>query len=163
MPADPLDALRLPRVPVEPREEFASALLRRIEAGGGTAPGGAMVRYFVTDMDTAVDFYRGRLGFSVELRPARTFALLRRGELRLILSVAEPGGHHVMPDGAMPEPGGWNRISLRVSDLDATVAALRGAGARLRTDIVTAPAVRQVLLQDPSGNLVELFEPLEAR
>jgi catechol 2,3-dioxygenase-like lactoylglutathione lyase family enzyme len=158
MQADPLDALRLPVVPVAPRPQFAAALRRRVERGGApdTARRGATVRYFVDDLDAAIAFYCGQLGFDEELRPSPTFAMLYRGDLRLLLSV--PGEPHALPDGTLPRPGGWNRISLQVADLDASVAALRGQGARFRNEIVTGVAVRQVLLQDPSGNLVELFE-----
>jgi catechol 2,3-dioxygenase-like lactoylglutathione lyase family enzyme len=159
MPADPLELLRLPTVPVAPRAQFAAALRRRIERGDPpeTARRGATVRYFVEDLDAAVAFYCGHLDFEPELTPSPRFAMLYRGDLRLLLSV--PGEPHALPDGTLPEPGGWNRISLRVADLDASVAALRARGARFRNDIVTGVAVRQVLLQDPSGNLVELFEP----
>jgi catechol 2,3-dioxygenase-like lactoylglutathione lyase family enzyme len=118
----------------------------------------ATVRYFVHDLDAAVAFYRDRLGFEVELRAAPSFAMLYHGDLRLLLSV--PGGSHVLPDGTVPEPGGWNRITLQVTDLDAAVETLRGAGVRLRAEIIVSPAVRQALVEDPSGNLVELFEPL---
>ena len=158
---DPFDALRLPVVPVEPRPEFATALLRRIE-GGGEAPTGqpATVRYFVTDLDDAVAFYRDLLGFEEELRPSPAFAMLYRGDLRLLLSVpGHAGGGDVLPDGSVPAPGGWNRMVLRVGDLDAMVTELHSKGARLRTAIITGVAVRQVLLHDPAGNIVELFEP----
>ncbi len=159
MTRDPLDALRLPIVPVEPRPEFAAALRRRIEEREEPAIGpAATVRYFVRDLDAAVSFYRDQLHFEEELRPSPTFAMLYRGELRLLLSV--PGEPHALPDGTLPEPGGWNRISLRVSDLDGTVRALRDRGVRFRNDIAGGVAVRQVLLEDPSGNPVELFEPL---
>ncbi len=122
------------------------------------------VRYFVHDLDAAVDFYCQRLGFEVELRPAPVFAMLYRGDLRLLLSVpgGGGGGGSAMPDGAIPEPGGWNRFALQVTDLAATVADLRQAGARFRNDIVTGRGVKQILLEDPSGNPVELFEPLAA-
>lgn len=157
---DPLDALRLPTVPVEPRPEFAAALWRRIAGTGELTEGQpATVRYFVTDLDAAVAFYRDLLGFEEELRPSAVFAMLYRGDLRLLLSVPGRGGGDVLPDGSVPAPGGWNRIALRVPDLDAAVAELRRMGARLRTGIITGIAVRQVLLHDPAGNLVELFEP----
>ncbi len=161
---DQLDALRLPVVPVEPRPEFAAALLRRIE--GSTEPPApqagqpATVRYFVTDLDAAVAFYRDLLGFTVELGPSPAFAMLYRGDLRLLLSVpGHAGGGAALPDGSVPAPGGWNRMALRVSDLSATVAELSSKGARFRTGIVAGLTVRQILLHDPSGNLVELFEP----
>ena len=164
MTPDPLDALRLPVVPVEPRPEFAAALLRRIEGEQGAPVGRpATIRYFVTDLDTAVAFYRDLLGFEEELRPSPAFAMLYRGDLRLLLSVpGGPGGGAPMPDGTLPGPGGWNRIALQVEDLPATVGELRGKGARFRNDIVTGVGVRQILIQDPSGNLTELSEPLAA-
>jgi catechol 2,3-dioxygenase-like lactoylglutathione lyase family enzyme len=157
---DSLDALRLPAVPVEPRPEFAAALWRRITgAGEPTAGQPATVRYFVTDLNATVAFYRDLLGFEEELRPSPVFAMLYRGDLRLLLSVAgRAGGGEVLPDGSVPAPGGWNRIVLRVPDLDTAVAELRRMGARLRTGVATGVAVRQVLLHDPAGNLVELFE-----
>jgi catechol 2,3-dioxygenase-like lactoylglutathione lyase family enzyme len=121
------------------------------------------VRYMVTDLDAAVEFYRDLLGFEVELRPSPAFAMLYRGELRLLLSVpGGQGGGAAMPDGTLPGPGGWNRIALQVGDLPATVDELRGKGARFRNDMVTGTGVRQILIQDPSGNLTELFEPLAA-
>jgi catechol 2,3-dioxygenase-like lactoylglutathione lyase family enzyme len=158
---DPLDALRLPVVPVEPRPEFAAALLRRI-GGAGEPPAGqpASVRYYVTDLDDSVAFYQDLLGFEVELRPSPAFAMLYRGDLRLLLSVpGQAGGGGALPDGSVPAPGGWNRIVLRVPDLGAAVAELRRKGARFRTGITAGVAVRQVLLHDPAGNLVELLEP----
>jgi catechol 2,3-dioxygenase-like lactoylglutathione lyase family enzyme len=154
---DPLEQLRLPIVPVDPRPEFAAALLARI-ADEPRSPGGATVRYFVTDLDAAVAFYHDRLDFEVELRPSPAFAMLYRGDLRLLLSV--PSGSHAMPDGTWPEPGGWNRISLPVANLDTSVEALRAAGARFRNEITVGVGVRQILVVDPAGNLIELFEPL---
>jgi catechol 2,3-dioxygenase-like lactoylglutathione lyase family enzyme len=159
MRRDPLDALRLPIVPIDPRPEFAARLRRRIE--GREQPSvrqAATVRYFVDDLDEAVSFYRDHLEFEEELRPSPVFAMLYRGDLRLLLSV--PGEAHVLPDGTLPAPGGWNRISLQVHDLDGIVAALRERGARFRNDIAGGVAVRQVLLEDPSGNPIELFEPV---
>jgi catechol 2,3-dioxygenase-like lactoylglutathione lyase family enzyme len=161
MPVDPLDALRLPIVAVEPRPEFAEALLRRMQAVDEperrTTP---TIRYFVNDIDTAVDFYCQQLGFEEELRPSPVFAMLYRGDLRLLLSVpgSHPGGH-ALPDGSIPSPGGWNRILIQVADLDATIDALRRAGVHFLDDIPSGVAVRQVLLEDPSGNPIELFEP----
>ena len=160
MPADPLDALRLPIVPVEPRPEFAEALLRRMrsvdQTERRTTP---TIRYFVKDMGAAVDFYRQHLGFEEEGRTP-VFAMLYRGDLRLLLSI--PGTHrggHALPDGTLPTPGGWNRILIQVTDLDRTVEALRRAGVNFRDDRPSGVAVRQVLLEDPSGNPIELFEP----
>jgi catechol 2,3-dioxygenase-like lactoylglutathione lyase family enzyme len=161
MPPDPLEALRLPVVPIEPRPQFAAALLRRIEgAPEPAAPGprhGATVRYFVDDMDRAVAFYCRALGFEEELRPAPAFAMLYRGDLRLLLSL--PIEPHALGDGTLPAPGGFNRISLRVADLSSTVDALRDQGVTLATPITAGPAVNTVLVRDPAGNLVELFEP----
>ena len=161
MPADPLDALRLPIVPVEPRPEFAEALLQSIQAVDQperrTPP---TIRYFVKDLDAAVQFYCQRLGFEEELRPDPVFAMLYRGDLRLLLSV--PGNHpggHALTDGTIPSPGGWNRILIQVTDLDATVEALRRAGVHFLDDRPSGVAVRQVLVEDPSGNPIELFEP----
>ncbi len=119
------------------------------------------VRYFVDDMDEAVTFYCDHLGFAEVLRPAPPFAMLTRGDLRLLLSVpgGGPGGGAAMPDGTMPSPGGWNRFALEVDDLDATVAVLRAAGAHFRNEIVDGMGGRQILVDDPAGNPVELFQP----
>jgi catechol 2,3-dioxygenase-like lactoylglutathione lyase family enzyme len=156
--SDPLDILRLATVPIAPWPEFAAALGARIQGQAGPpSDPPPTVRYFVDDLDAAVDFYCRLLGFETELRPSSTFAMLYLGHLRLLLSV--PGEPHKMPDGTLPEPGGWNRISLRVPDLAGTVAALRRSGARFRNEIVARPAVETILLQDPAGNLVELFQP----
>ena len=162
MPADPLEGLRLPIVPVAPRDEFAQALLRRLESSGAPRPGRLTptVRYFVRDLESAVDFYCQHLGFEEELRPTPTFSMLYRGDLRLLLSV--PGHHaggHALADGSLPEPGGWNRILIQVTDLDATMESLRGAGVQFLDAVPSGVAVRQVLLEDPSGNPIELFEP----
>jgi catechol 2,3-dioxygenase-like lactoylglutathione lyase family enzyme len=168
MAGDPLDALRLPVVPVDPRPEFAAELHRRIEAiiEGGADPGGRpgdpTVRYFVDDLELAVAFYCRQLGFTEELRSPPAFAMLYRGGLRLLLSVPGlPGAGAALPDGAVPAAGGWNRITVQVSDLGATVAALSGSGVPVRAGIASGIAVRQALIQDPSGNLVELIEPAE--
>jgi catechol 2,3-dioxygenase-like lactoylglutathione lyase family enzyme len=116
-------------------------------------------RYIADDVETATDFYRDRLGFEVEMA-APGFAMLSRGELRLLLNAPGAGGAgQAMPDGRMPEPGGWNRIQLEVDDLAAEVEELRQAGAQFRNEIVSARAGKQILLEDPSGNPVELFEP----
>lgn len=161
MTPDPLDALRLPIVPVVPRLEFAAALLRRLEEREGLRiRQTATVRYFVNDLDAAVAFYCQNLDFEEELRPSPVFAMLYRGDLRLLLSVpGGPGGAHTLPDGTVPEPGGWNRISLQVADLAATVDTLRERGVLFRTNVVMGVGTTQILLLDPSGNLVELFEP----
>jgi catechol 2,3-dioxygenase-like lactoylglutathione lyase family enzyme len=119
------------------------------------------VRYIVEDTDAAIAFYRDQLGFEVVLHPAPTFAMLSRGNLRLLLSVpgGQGGGGQIGPDGRRPEPGGWNRISLEVGDLADEVERLRAGGARFRTEIVHGIGGDQVLVEDPSGNLVELFQP----
>ena len=161
MTSDPLEGLRLAIVPIEPRPEFSDALLRRMRQSEQpiAAPGATpTVRYFVTDLDRSVAFYSQLLDFEVELRPSPSFAMLYRGNLRLLLSI--PGAGHMLPDGTLPEPGGWNRMALQVQDLPAAVQALREQKTRFRTDIVISVGVRQVLLEDPSGNLVELFEPM---
>lgn len=119
------------------------------------------VRYIVDDVDAAIAFYCGHLDFHEEMHPAPTFAMLSRGDLRLVLSApgGGPGGGQAMPDGTLPQPGGWNRFSLEVSDLAATVAALRADDAHFRNDIVEGVGGKQILLDDPSGNPIELFEP----
>ena len=157
MTPDPLDVLRLPSVPIEPRPAFAEALWRRIAGGEEPVAGPATVRYFVEDLDEAIAFYRDQLGFEEELVSPPTFAMLYRGDLRLLLSV--PGEPHAMPDGTLPEPGGWNRISLRVSNLNETVAAMSARGVTFRRGVAAGVAVDTALLADPSGNPVELFEP----
>lgn len=121
----------------------------------------ASVRYIVDDVDAAIGFYTGQLGFETVMHPAPAFAMLRRDDLRLLLSApgGGPGGGAAMPDGRMPEPGGWNRFQIEVSDLDAQVESLRAAGATFRNEIVTGVGGRQILLEDPAGNCVELFEP----
>jgi catechol 2,3-dioxygenase-like lactoylglutathione lyase family enzyme len=120
------------------------------------------VRYIVDDVDAAIDFYTQRLDFVEVMHPAPTFAMLSRGDLRLALSAPSGagGGGQAMPDGTKPEPGGWNRFSLEVPDLAAIVGELRQAGVHFRNDIVTGVGGKQILLDDPSGNPVELFEPM---
>jgi catechol 2,3-dioxygenase-like lactoylglutathione lyase family enzyme len=118
------------------------------------------VRYIVDDSEQAIAFYTGRLGFSVELNPAPGFAVLSRGDLRLLLNEPGAGGAgQPMPDGRKPEPGGWNRIQLEVDDLTSEVEALRDTEAHFRNDIVGGRGGKQILLEDPSGNPIELFEP----
>jgi catechol 2,3-dioxygenase-like lactoylglutathione lyase family enzyme len=119
------------------------------------------VRYIVDDVDAAIAFYRDRLGFTEVMHPAPTFAMLSLGDLRLVLSApsAEGGGGQAMPDGSLPAPGGWNRIMLEVADLERRVNDLREAGVQFRNEIVIGVGGNQILLQDPSGNPVELFEP----
>lgn len=119
------------------------------------------VRYIVDDVDEAIAFYCGPLGFREVMHPAPAFAMLERGDLRLVLSApgGGPGGGQAMPDGTLPSPGGWNRIQLEVPDLDAAVAGLHAAGTRFRSDPVTGIGGRQVVVEDPAGNPVELFQP----
>ena len=119
------------------------------------------VRYIVDDVDAAIEFYCANLGFEEVMHPAPAFAMLSRGDLRLVLSApgGGPGGGQAMPDGTLPAPGGWNRFQLEVSDLESLVAQLRTAGARFRNEIVTGVGGKQILVEDPSGNPVELFEP----
>jgi catechol 2,3-dioxygenase-like lactoylglutathione lyase family enzyme len=119
------------------------------------------VRYIVDDVDKTIAFYCKLLGFHEEMHPNAYFAMLSRGDLRLVLSRpgGGPGGGQAMPDGHSPAPGGWNRFSLEVSDLTATVAKLRAAGVRFRNEVVTGVGGKQILIEDPSGNPVELFEP----
>jgi catechol 2,3-dioxygenase-like lactoylglutathione lyase family enzyme len=121
----------------------------------------ASVRYIVDDVDAAIAFYCDNLGFTEVMHPAPAFAMLSRGDLRLVLSApgGGPGGGQAMPDGTLPRPGGWNRFSIEVPDLAAAVARLRGNGARFRNEIVTGVGGKQILVEDPSGNPVELFEP----
>src|SRR5215469_5572833 len=118
------------------------------------------VRYIVNDVDAAIAFYCRHLGFKEVMHPAPAFAMLSRVDLRLVLSAPNPagGGGQAMPDGTIPEPGGWNRFAIEVEDLDATVASLRETGAHFRNDIVNGVGGKQILLEDPSGNLVELFQ-----
>lgn len=118
------------------------------------------VRYIVDDVEAAIAFYTRHLGFGVELHPAPGFAMLSRGDLRLLLNAPGAGGAgQAMPDGRRPEPGGWNRIQLQVDDLSSTVQSLRDAGVRFRNDIVAGNGGKQILLDDPAGNPIELFEP----
>ena len=119
------------------------------------------VRYIVDDVDAAIAFYCDHLGFTEVMHPAPTFAMLSRGDLRLVLSAPSGagGGGQAMPDGTKPQPGGWNRFMLEVTDLVAVVDGLRQAGTEFRNEIVTGVGGKQILLNDPSGNPVELFEP----
>jgi catechol 2,3-dioxygenase-like lactoylglutathione lyase family enzyme len=118
------------------------------------------VRYIVEDVEEAIEFYARHLGFGVEFHPAPGFAALSRGDLRLLLNAPGAGGAgQAMPDGRGPEPGGWNRIQLEVRDLAGEVERMRDAGARFRNEIVSGRGGKQILLEDPSGNPIELFEP----
>ena len=119
------------------------------------------VRYFVDDVDAAIAFYTSRLGFRLVMHPAPPFAMLERDQLRLLLSQpgGGPGGGAAMPDGTLPAPGGWNHFAIEVDDLDAVVARLRESGTHFRNEIVDGVGGRQVLVEDPAGNPVELFQP----
>jgi catechol 2,3-dioxygenase-like lactoylglutathione lyase family enzyme len=119
------------------------------------------VRYIVDDVDASIAFYRDRLGFTEVMHPAPTFAMLQHGDLRLVLSApsGQGGGGAAMPDGTVPQPGGWNRFQLQVDDLETRVEQLRAEGATFRNELVTGVGGKQILVEDPSGNLVELFEP----
>lgn len=118
------------------------------------------IRYMVDDVSEAVDFYTQHLGFEVQMHPAPGFAALRRGSLRLLLNAPGAGGAgQPMPDGRSPGPGGWNRIQLEVEDLTGTVERLKEEGVTFRNEIVSGKGGRQILLEDPAGNPVELFEP----
>ena len=116
------------------------------------------VRYIVNDVDAAIAFYSQNLGFTEVMHPAPAFAMLSRGDLRLVLSA--PGGGQAMADGTLPQPGGWNRFCVEVTDLAGTVEKLRRSGVRFRNEIVTGVGGKQILAEDPSGNPVELFEPV---
>ena len=119
------------------------------------------VRYIVNDVAAAVAFYTQQLGFRVEMHPGPGFAMISRDELRLLLNTPGGGGGagQSMPDGRRPEPGGWNRIQIEVEDLAALVDQLKKAGAHFRNEIVIGNGGKQILLDDPSGNAIELFEP----
>jgi catechol 2,3-dioxygenase-like lactoylglutathione lyase family enzyme len=120
------------------------------------------VRYMVDDVQDAIDFYTTHLGFSLNFSALPAFADVTRGNLRLLLSGPASSAGRPMPDGRKPEPGGWNRIHLLVDDIAAEVERLRAAGLGFRNDVVTGPGGAQVLLEDPSGNPVELFQPASA-
>jgi catechol 2,3-dioxygenase-like lactoylglutathione lyase family enzyme len=116
------------------------------------------VRYMVNDVEASIAFYVDHLGFNLLSKNLPAFADVARGELRLLLSGSASSAGRPMPDGRVPVPGGWNRIELVVDDLVAEVARLRSAGLAFRNDIVTGPGGKQILLEDPSGNVVELFQ-----
>lgn len=122
------------------------------------------VRYIVQDVAEAIAFYTAHLGFEVQMHPGPGFARLARGDLGLLLNVVggSGGASQAMPDGRRPEPGGWNRIQIEVHDLSALVEQLRAGGAQFRNEIVSGNGGKQILLNDPSGNPIELFEPYQA-
>jgi catechol 2,3-dioxygenase-like lactoylglutathione lyase family enzyme len=119
------------------------------------------VRYMVDDVDQAIAFYTEVFGFTVLTNAAPAFADVKRGNLRLLLSGPASSAGRPMPDGAVPGPGGWNRIHLLTDDIEADVARLREAGAHFRNDVVEGPGGKQILIEDPAGNVVELFQPAE--
>jgi catechol 2,3-dioxygenase-like lactoylglutathione lyase family enzyme len=118
----------------------------------------ATVRYLVADVDRAVAFYTRVLGFDLEQQMGSAFACVSRGDLTVWLSGPTSSAARPMPDGRQPAPGGWNRFVVEVDDIDASVATLRGAGATFRNDVVTGPGGRQIVVDDPDGNPIELFE-----
>lgn len=119
------------------------------------------VRYIVNNVDEAITFYTKHLGFKLDMHPAPPFAMLSRNDLRLVLSASNPsrGGGQPMPDGTQQTPGGWNRFAIEVTDISDFVEALQKAGAHFRNDIVTGFGGKQIIVEDPSGNPIELFEP----
>ena len=119
------------------------------------------IRYIVNDVDKAIKFYTEQLGFKLQMHPAPAFAMLSRDDLRLVLSAPNPsgGGGQAMPDGIQQTPGGWNRFAIEVTDISNMVEALQKAGAHFRNNIVTGVGGKQIIVDDPSGNPVELFEP----
>jgi catechol 2,3-dioxygenase-like lactoylglutathione lyase family enzyme len=119
------------------------------------------VRYMVDDVETALDFYQDHFDFNLRSNQAPAFADIERGHLRLLLSGPTSSAGRPMPDGRIPEPGGWNRIHFVVDDIEAEAERLRAAGVRFRNDIITGPGGRQVLVEDPAGNPIELFQPAE--
>jgi len=121
--------------------------------------GTVSVRYMVDDVDQAVDFYTDHFGFEPGYNASPAFAEVSRGHLRLLLAGPKSSAGRPMPDGRKPEPGGWNRIHFIVDDIDAEVDRLRNAGLSFRNDIVSGPGGRQILVDDPSGNPIELFQP----
>ena len=122
------------------------------------------VRYIVKDVDASIKFYCEHLGFQLVMHPAPPFAMLSRGDLRLVLSAPNPsgGGGQAMPDGTQQTPGGWNRFAIEIENIEKTVEALEKAGARFRNTIVTGVGGKQIIVEDPSGNPIELFQPIIA-
>lgn len=119
------------------------------------------IRYIVEDVDAAIEFYINMLDFKMELHPASEFAILSKDNIRLLLNrpLGQGGGGQRLADGTVPSPGGWNRIVITTPDLESKVNSLKSAGCKFRSEIITGVGGRQILLMDPSGNLVELFEP----
>jgi catechol 2,3-dioxygenase-like lactoylglutathione lyase family enzyme len=125
------------------------------------------VRYIVTDVDAAIAFYTNHLGFHEDMHPAPTFAMLSRGDLRLVLSApgGPAGGGSTLPDGRTPEPGGWNRFAIQVDDIRGVASRLRRGGVQFRSDVIEGVGGQQAIIEDASGNPIELFQPIrpEAR
>jgi catechol 2,3-dioxygenase-like lactoylglutathione lyase family enzyme len=121
------------------------------------------VRYMVDDVQNAVDFYTGHFGFELRTSAAPAFADVVRGNLRLLLSGPESSAGRPMPDGRTPEPGGWNRMHFIVDDIATEVERLRSAGVTFRNDIISGPGGRQIVLEDPAGNPIELFQPADRK
>ena len=121
------------------------------------------IRYMIDDVPAAIKFYTTHLGFAVDMDASPAFASVTRDGVRLLLSGKTSSGRRAMPDGREPVPGGWNRIQIQVEDLAAEVERLRGAGLKFRNDVITGPGGSQIILDDPSGNPVELFQPAEKR
>lgn len=119
----------------------------------------AVARYLVSDVDAAIAFYTDHLGFTLQQQMGPAFAIVSRGDLSLWLSGPKSSAARSMPDGRQPEPGGWNRVVIEVDDLETKVDELKQAGLRFRNDVVTGPGGKQILLEDPAGNVVELFQP----
>lgn len=124
--------------------------------------GRVLFRYIVNDVDAAIDFYTKQLNFKLDMHPAPEFAMLSTGDFKLVLSKPSNlgGGGQAMPSGTMQTPGGWNRISVEIDDIAATVERLKGNGCKFRNEIVTGVGGKQILVEDPSGNAVELFQPM---
>ena len=119
----------------------------------------ATIRYIVDDVDQALDFYVGKLGFTLEQRLGPPFAMITKGDLRLWLSGPGTSARRAMPDGREPEPGGWNRLVVEVTSIAETVAALKAAGATFRNEVISGPGGQQIVCDDPSGNPIEIFQP----
>jgi catechol 2,3-dioxygenase-like lactoylglutathione lyase family enzyme len=135
-------------------------VILKIVFGGEKTMSKVNVRYIVSDVDAAIPFYIDRLGFKLDMHPAPGFARLSLGDLQLSLNRPGAGGAgQAMPDGQTPAPGGWNRIQIEVENIEATVSKLKVAGGRFRNEIVTGNGGKQILIEDPSGNPIELFQP----
>jgi catechol 2,3-dioxygenase-like lactoylglutathione lyase family enzyme len=117
------------------------------------------VRYIVDDVQDAIDFYTAHLGFALQFSAVPAFAAITRGQLRLLLAGPESSGGQPLPDGRVPKPGGWNRIHLTTQDIDAEVERLRAAGLKFRSEVLIGVGGSQILLEDPSGNPIELYQP----